>query len=155
MAGGRDHYALETLARRDGYVIKDVDDQDGRVVGEQRWKAAGLPEILRVGWHSHDVLLRWQEGLKEDLDSHGRQMVRLSTDAGKFLCEFITYESLALRAIENAENPTGKLGKVAFLHVPGPIDRESVTRGVRVAEAAIRALVESWEDGFRGEGFAV
>ena len=176
VAGGRDHFALEILARRDGYIIKDVDDSDGKLAGETRWKKQGLPEVLRVGWDGDDVLRRWREEVGKVLGRDGRplsaakgargatsnndkvkdgttkELVRLSTDAGKFLCEFVLYESLGLRAVEEAG---GRKGKVAFLHVPGPVDRESIERGVKVAECAIRALVASWEDGFRAEGFAV
>ena len=155
MAAGRHHYALETLTRRDGYIIKDVDGCEDRGVGEVRRKADGLPECLRVGWDPIDVFGRWRDGLRKDIKSEGQDMVRLSTDAGKFLCEFILYESLGTRAVEDAERGTGKKGKVAFLHVPGAVDGESVSRGVRVAEAAIRAIVGSWEDGLRAEGFAV
>ena len=158
VAGGRDHFALETLARRDGYVIKDVDDRDGRLAGEARWKAAGLPDVLRVGWNAEDVLLRWRKNLILDGvgpgELGGKELVRMSTDAGKFLCEFLLFESLALRAVEDAESQAGKKGKVAFLHVPGPVDRESVARGVKVAEAAIWSLVASWDAGHRAEGFA-
>ncbi|EXJ85491.1 hypothetical protein A1O1_05855 [Capronia coronata CBS 617.96] len=42
-----------------------------------------------------------------------------------------------------------RLGKVAFLHVPGWTGVEDINRGVLIAEEAIRALVASWEDGFR------
>ena len=136
-----------------------MDDRDGRLAGEARWKTAGLPEILRAGWNAEDVLSEWRKNLVlEGVSPHevgGKELVRTSTDAGKFLCEFVLYESLALRAVEDAEMQTGKKGKVAFLHVPGPVDRESIARGVKVAEAAIRALVESWDVGARTEGFAL
>lgn len=42
-----------------------------------------------------------------------------------------------------------RLGKVAFLHVPGWTGVEDINRGLLVAEEAIRALVASWEDGLR------
>ncbi|KAJ4511708.1 hypothetical protein HRR83_004253 [Exophiala dermatitidis] len=42
-----------------------------------------------------------------------------------------------------------RLGKVAFLHVPGWTSVEDINRGKLVAEEAIRALVASWEEGFR------
>lgn len=43
-------------------------------------------------------------------------------------------------------------GKVAFLHVPGWTGVEDISRGVLIAEEAIRALVGSWEDGYRKDG---
>jgi pyrrolidone-carboxylate peptidase len=171
MAAGRDHYALETRARRDGYVIKDVLEQDGKTVGENRWRELGLPEVLRVGWEGQDVLARWrmelnndgEPGWLEELErlraKAGRsELVRLSTDAGKFFCEFILFESLGFRLLEDMkksrDRQARKGGKVAFLHVPGATDRQAVERGVRMAEGAIRAVVGSWEEGKRAEGFA-
>lgn len=200
MAAGRRHYALETLAHRDGYTIKDVDRVDGLDVGSRRWQAESCPAILEVGWDGADVLGRWRRELKNDSIIPGSVKqgpdVRLSSDAGRFLCDFIFYESLSLRwkedrerqelqpqpghdedqqplpslpltpspALEslapNSENPrarshandNSKLGKVAFLHVPGDTDALAIERGVRVTIAAIRALVSSWEEGYRRGG---
>ena len=45
-----------------------------------------------------------------------------------------------------------RVGKVCFFHVPGEADEENVQKGVRVAEAAIRSVVGSWEEGMRREG---
>ncbi|KAF7504963.1 hypothetical protein GJ744_001544 [Endocarpon pusillum] len=207
MAGGRRHYALETLAHRDGYTIKDVDGVDGIDVGSRRWQAECCPPILEVGWDGVDVLGRWRRELKNASISPGSVKqgpppdVRLSGDAGRFLCDFIFYESLSLRwkedregqelqsqgplhdevqqpllpslpltrspALESLTPPSSeisrvrshaddddnsKLGKVAFLHVPGDTDALAIERGVRVTIAAIRALVSSWEEGYRRGG---
>lgn len=46
MAGGRNYYTLESLAHRDGYRIRDVDNMDGYLDGERRWRLEGRPEIL-------------------------------------------------------------------------------------------------------------
>jgi hypothetical protein len=54
--------------------------------------------------------------------------------------------------IPTPDPSTSKLGKVAFLHVPGDTDAAAIERGVRVTVAAIRALVASWEAGLRREG---
>jgi pyrrolidone-carboxylate peptidase len=152
MAGGRDFYTLETLARRDGYKIKDVDDQDGLAVGELKWRALDLPETIWTGWEENDVLARWRGDVARTCPGDEKAVVRLSRDAGKFLCEFILYNSLAQRTMEA---PIGDMsmqrrnGKAAFLHVPGGIDEVAIARGRNIAEAAIRALVGSWEEGFR------
>ena len=61
MAGGRDHYTLETIAHRDNYKIKDVDDRDGWREGEYSWKKEEMPEYLRVGWDEVDVMSRWEK----------------------------------------------------------------------------------------------
>ena len=146
--------------------------------------------------------------------------VRLSNDAGRFLCEFTFYESLSQRWKEareeqrrrrqqrrkgphqrlldsqseafriadfepgasqrekrreggeeeeeendddgeedegtilelEEEQAASREGKVAFLHVPGDTDAAAIERGVRVTEAAIRAIVASWEEGYRRNG---
>ena len=151
MAGGRDYYALETLAHRDGYRIRDVDGRDGFLDGEARWRAGGgpdmCPEILECGWDIQDVERRWRGALGLGVDG-GDPKVKMSTDAGRFLCDFIFYESLSERWKEQRD----RVGKVCFFHVPGETDDASVDRGVRVAEAAIRSVVGSWEDGNRRAG---
>ncbi|KAK5951755.1 hypothetical protein OHC33_007047 [Knufia fluminis] len=98
-----------------------------------------------------------------------KAVVKLSRDAGHFLCEFILMCSLVQRYLEAQPQPQPQstsisgstsastshreaqeeLGKVAFLHVPNGIDRADVERGVMVAESAIRSLVSSWEGGCR------
>ena len=117
-------------------------------------------------------------------DEHRRKStVKLSADAGRFLCEYALFESLSRRWLDartvrsagtvpsstaslsesaagnsnTCPNSTqdldhGRLGKVAFLHVPGWTGVEDINRGVMVAEEAIRALVGSWEDGYRRHG---
>lgn len=261
MAGGRDCYSLETRAHRDGYRIKDVDDNDGFSCGELVWKRAGVPDCLPVHWDEDEVLRRWEHGVEKGLVDRGflaggnapapatnttfalpkgftgpirtvwgtvggsasraeenrkKGVVKLSRDAGRFLCEYSMFESLSLRWIDamryksppgdgkarppsqspssNSRNqsqqnsstlqaevstPTSappatvnipeaeaqgeadstshhrrhlaldRLGKVAFLHVPGWTGVDDVQRGAMIAEEAIRALVGSWEDGFR------
>jgi hypothetical protein len=179
MAGGRDHYTMETIAHRDNYKIKDVDDRDGWREGEHVWRKEDIPECLRVGWDEADVLMRWERELDEVEARLGlveespaptpgplvivntaskKSVVRLSRDAGRYLCEFTLMESLVRRWLEaktdNDEGHSGskddsREGKVAFLHLPGGYSIDDVARGVRVAEAAIRSFVGSWEDGKR------
>ncbi|OAL22953.1 hypothetical protein AYO22_06861 [Fonsecaea multimorphosa] len=132
-------------------------------------------------------------------DEHRRKaVVKLSCDAGRFLCEYALFESLSRRWLDaqrhwDGDNDADKgdqqatadhkqtessafsstspevnassssprsdsdvalerVGKVAFLHVPGWTGLEDINRGVMVAEEAIRALVGSWEDGYRRNG---
>ena len=180
MAGGRDHYTLETIAHRDNYKIKDIDDRDGWKDGEHAWKKENVPESLHVGWDEADVLGRWEREVWEIEERLGlvdttmipmlggvsrlrkgvgaKSVVRLSKDAGRFLCEFSLMESLSRRWVEaRREEQTGDVreardsreGKVSFLHVPGGHTVDDISRGVRVAESAIRSLVGSWEEGRR------
>lgn len=100
-------------------------------------------------------------------ENRRKAVVKLSRDAGRFLCEYALFESLSRRWLDAATLPEAgheqevrlktdsqnlaqeRLGKVAFLHVPGWTGVEDVNRGVMIAEEAIRALVGSWEDGRR------
>lgn len=152
MAGGRDYYTLETLARRDFYRIKDVDNKDGLSEGESVWRKNGLPETLWTEWNEDDVLARWRGDVARTCPGDERAVVKLSRDAGRFLCEFILYTSLAYRLIDakvDDEKAQERKGRAAFLHVPGGTDEASIARGRNIAEAAIRAVVGSWEEGFR------
>ena len=179
MAGGRDHYTLETIAHRENYKIKDIDDRDGWREGEHAWKKENVPESLRVGWDEIDVLKRWEREVYDVEDALGlvdstgsmisafgvargggrKSVVKLSRDAGRFLCEFSLMESLSRRWLEASKeeksademgvNLDSREGKVAFLHVPGGYTASDIARGKRVAEAAIRSIVASWEEGRR------
>jgi len=66
MAGGRGYYAVERVARRDGYVMGDV---DGRVPGGGSADAEGEggngrgPEVLGSTVVGEGVLGRWQDGV--------------------------------------------------------------------------------------------
>lgn len=90
-----------------------------------------------------------------------KPVAKLSRDAGRFLCEFILMCSLIYRWKEaqsqsqtpdQASSTRSKLGKVAFLHVPNGTEAVDVERGVLVAESAIRAVIGSWEAGWRNGG---
>jgi len=70
-------------------------------------------------------------------------LLRLSHDAGHYLCDFIYYTSLLEywrrepKGMARGERP------VVFLHVPGQADEESLGRGRQVAIGLIRALIET------------
>jgi hypothetical protein len=196
MASTRHYYSVEIRARRDEYIVTDVDGQSGYDDGEYLWKKAGLPEVLHPGQAvSSDApsetptvtetkttttttsstvtaesetpelttvmsqvtltettsplptkpLLKPRPLDLQLLDSwHGHLPyaidVRLSNDAGRYLCEFIYYTSLA-HALQ-----AGRDGGVVFFHVPGWTDERSIERGQSVAIALIKALAECWAD---------
>jgi len=66
--------------------------------------------------------------------------VRVSEDAGRYLCDFTYYTSLLQywRRDRGGERP------VVFLHVPGGTGEGDLVRGRRVVVALIRALAEAW-----------
>ena len=75
----------------------------------------------------------WADWLtpNQDLD------VRPSEDAGRYLCDFIYYSSLAELWKRDEER------RVVFLHVPVESDEAAIARGREVLIELIRALVQS------------
>jgi pyroglutamyl-peptidase len=63
--------------------------------------------------------------------------LRVSEDAGHYLCDFIYFSSLA--HLWKQQRPK----KVVFLHVPLHSDEQSIKRGVELVLTLIRSLVES------------
>ncbi|QSS66220.1 pyroglutamyl peptidase type I [Histoplasma capsulatum] len=64
--------------------------------------------------------------------------VRLSDDAGRYLCEFIYYTSLMHAYLERRNR------SVVFLHVPGRADDEAIQLGKEVAAGLVRCLAACW-----------
>ncbi|KAH7378749.1 pyroglutamyl peptidase-like protein type I [Pyrenochaeta sp. MPI-SDFR-AT-0127] len=146
LAAGRRHFALEQGAHGTGYAkIPDVDGEKfSDDLGESKFHANKIPKKLTTSFDTSDVLARWKAylgyvsvdgdpGIEECPD------VRLSPDAGNFLCGFLYYNSLAhYYAINASKRP------VVFLHVPDLSDNEAKLReGWEVTIALIKALVES------------
>lgn len=66
--------------------------------------------------------------------------MRVSEDAGRYLCDFTYYTSLLQYWRDRGgERP------VVFLHVPGGTEEGDLVRGRRVVVALIRALAEGVE----------
>lgn len=63
--------------------------------------------------------------------------LRLSDDAGRYLCDFIYYSSLA--HLWKQQRPR----KVLFLHVPSDASEKTVAQGRDLAVNLIRSIVES------------
>lgn len=62
---------------------------------------------------------------------------RVSEDAGRYLCDFIYYSSLAELTKKKEER------RVMFFHVPADCDEEAIQKGVNMTLNLIRALVDS------------
>jgi pyroglutamyl-peptidase len=146
LAAGRRFFALEQGSHASGYSrIPDVDgEQFSDTEAAERFPKAQFPPVLETSFDTADVLERWCAGLGCDASgsSHGAPKhpdVRISHDAGNFLCGFIYYNSLAhFHAISEKERP------VAFMHVPDLSDSEEKMReGRNVTIELIKALVES------------
>ncbi|ERS95509.1 pyroglutamyl peptidase type [Sporothrix schenckii 1099-18] len=153
MAGPRLHYALERVGRRDGYTLRDVDDQllgdTPADRGDPRWPWYGVPAALESHLDLDDVLARWRGHAAPGAD------LRISVDAGRYLCDFIYFSSLAhlYRRDQEADHKDARYARrrVAFLHVPAAATPERVEAGRALVVELIRSLVES-EVVARGNG---
>ncbi|KAF1993288.1 peptidase C15, pyroglutamyl peptidase I-like protein [Amniculicola lignicola CBS 123094] len=152
LAAGRTFYTLENGAHGRGYgAIPDVDG--GRFTdkaAEEHFPPSEFPTALQTSFQSEDVLERWRTNLgygtphSDDLKEL-KPDVRISQDAGNFMCGFIYWNSLAhYFSLKQDERP------VMFLHVPdlttedgGKSVEEKLKVGREVAIALIKALVES------------
>lgn len=63
--------------------------------------------------------------------------LRISDDAGHYLCDFIYYSSLAHLWKQGRER------KLTFFHVPADASKEAVSLGRELCINLIRAMVES------------
>lgn len=63
--------------------------------------------------------------------------LRISEDAGHYMCDFIYFSSLAHREKQH------KARKLVFFHVPADASPKTVARGRELAVNLIRSIVES------------
>ncbi|KAF7130983.1 hypothetical protein CNMCM5793_003918 [Aspergillus hiratsukae] len=168
IAATRQYYSVETKAHRDSYVMSDIEGRSGYEDGEKRWRELDLPPVLQAGRsanplsisdiaeETHDqVVTPSSQAVQSSWIPHppnekllnvwksfaGGADVRISEDAGRYLCEFIFYTSLA-HALKQGQDRN-----VAFLHVPGAYNDQAVETGREVAIALIKALITCWADG--------
>ncbi|WQF78108.1 Putative peptidase C15, pyroglutamyl peptidase I [Colletotrichum destructivum] len=146
MAGPRLFYSVERRGHRDGYSFPDVDgnrlgDEERRREEGDGWVWHGMPPEIETGLDLEEVLVRWRGHSPEGSD------LRISEDAGHYLCDFIYFSSLSL--LWKAQ----KHRRVTFLHVPSDASEESVARGTELTLQLIRSIAES-ELRRRGEAAA-
>lgn len=146
LAAGRTYFTLEQGSHARGYGrIPDVNgerfsDEDG----DAKFPNEIFPSVLHTSFDTADALARWRENLEQsnqDADSvvEGIPDVRISPDAGNFMCGFIYYNSLA-HYFQKREDER----PVAFLHVPDlSSSKAKLDTGREVTIALIKALVES------------
>ncbi|KAI1339611.1 putative pyroglutamyl peptidase type I [Xylariaceae sp. FL0016] len=136
MAGPQLIYSLEHRGHRDGYSKKDVDgklleDEKRHLEQGEDWIWHGLPHELVTDLDVVDVHRRWVERSPKGLS------LKVSEDAGRYLCDFIYYSSLA--HLYKQQRPR----RVVFLHVPLHSDDQSLTRGREVLLNLVRSIAES------------
>ncbi|KLU84044.1 hypothetical protein MAPG_03090 [Magnaporthiopsis poae ATCC 64411] len=136
MAGPRPYYAIERLGHRDGYRGRDVDeelleDEERHRLQREGWIWHGLPHDIETDLDLDDVVERWRGYGHWDAD------LRVSSDAGRYLCDFIYYSSLAhlYRA--------GEHRRVLFLHVPSDVSERALKLGRDLTLELIRSVLES------------
>lgn len=146
LAAGRTFFTLEQGSHARGYGrIPDVDGEKfSDADGDAKFPNDIFPSVLHTSFDTGDTLARWRENLEysnRDADPavEGVPDVRISPDAGNFMCGFIYYNSLA-HYFQRKEDER----PVAFLHVPDLSDsKEKLDTGREVTVALIKALVES------------
>ncbi|KAM0274123.1 hypothetical protein ACHAPA_001074 [Fusarium lateritium] len=133
MAGPRPFYSIERRGHRDGYKHADV---DGEMVDSEEernssdWPWRGLPEEIETDLNLDEILPLWC-GHSPDTD------LRISEDAGNYLCDFIYYSSLS--ELWKQQRPR----KAIFLHVPADATPTSVGKGRDLTLNLIRSIVEN------------
>ncbi|KAI5292004.1 hypothetical protein KEM52_006689 [Ascosphaera acerosa] len=148
----REYYSVESHACRDGYMRADVEERTAADI-EALFRERAYPEALRPGDEPHtqdgqpcsvprSTVLQpspVDESLVEawSLLSPGLD-VRLSHDAGRYVCEFIYYNSL-VHAWEQ-----GRPLSVVFVHVPVRREEGDVEKGKDAVTGLIKAIVDRW-----------
>ncbi|CUS13842.1 unnamed protein product [Tuber aestivum] len=150
-AGG---YHLERRAFEDGYVFGDV---DGKVPGgadaapERGIMHSEGEERREPGGREFGCALDLQwvvEGVEkfEPEETPGKELpIKVSDDAGRFLCEFIYYTSLKA-ACEKEGNGKLKSEKVLFMHVPPLAEPFGVETGRKVLIEVAKGMVKAGEE---------
>ncbi|KAK4132272.1 peptidase C15, pyroglutamyl peptidase I-like protein [Trichocladium antarcticum] len=136
MAGPRLFYSIERRGHRDGYGMEDV---DGVLLGDEArrgregpgWVWEGVPAELETELDLEDVLGRWRGSSPNNMD------LRISEDAGHYLCDFIYFSSLAHLYKAGAKR------KVLFLHVPSDASQHSIALGRELLLQLVRSVVAS------------
>ncbi|KAK3996129.1 Pyroglutamyl-peptidase 1 [Cladorrhinum sp. PSN332] len=128
MAGPRAFYSIERRGHRDGYKMRDV---DGHFLNGEEEFEQDLPEELETDLDVEEVLKKWRAFSPKYSD------LRISEDAGHYLCDFIYFSSLSHLWKH------GKDRKVLFLHVPSDASEGAVVRGRELLLQLVRGVVES------------
>lgn len=150
MMSTRDDFALETLAHREYYSQPDV---DGSIppLDEPESFFGDCPTVLRPSLDVQAIFESVRRVIQQA--DPGTSMfgldIRLSQDAGRFLCEYTLYNSLAWYARRNGDvgldqSGLSKSRPVMFLHVPRSSDETALKQGMAVATSVIRAMADTY-----------
>ncbi|OJJ45419.1 hypothetical protein ASPZODRAFT_590114 [Penicilliopsis zonata CBS 506.65] len=165
IASTRAYYSVETQAHRDSYLIADINGQSGYDDGERLWREQGRPFRLKPGpaaafsslslsssqrpvavpeatgqpgAHAYmpdaHFLEQWKSFSPLEAD------IRISEDAGRFLCEFIFYTSLSQAWADGEDR------NIIFFHVPRSCQDQDIKLGREITIGLIKTLVTCWID---------
>jgi len=164
IAPSREYYSVETQAHRDLYLLADIDGRSGEDDGEKLWRKKEFPKLLRPGPTTTTLSTAIQASTtatttlgsvkmvayppndhflsnwKSFIPPNSNTDVRISDDAGRYLCEFIFYTTMSQLLSE------GRDRNVVFFHVPDSCEDGDVKRGMEAAIALIKTLVTCWVD---------
>lgn len=148
MASGRKFYCAERYGHRDGYIKNK--DLDGKMPAPDEGKTifGDCPTTMTTSLDFDSVLLNWKVNIldipEDEPGAHAD--TRPSEDAGRYLCDYIYFNSLAYFGRRSGEMEGGKDSSrpVLFLHVPAESDDWVLQRGRAVALALIRAMADNY-----------
>lgn len=136
LAGYTNEYGDQTPPQSHLKAAREAEEAQESGVGKrivEDWTS--LPDVLHPDVDVQRVLRSWDHELKVKAD------LRVSNDAGRYLCEYIYWCSLAHREVSRQG-----AGKVLFLHVPGSAEEKDVAQGVDVVVALCKAIVHEMMD---------
>ncbi|KAF2173939.1 hypothetical protein M409DRAFT_16208 [Zasmidium cellare ATCC 36951] len=148
MASGRKFYCAERYGHRDGYIKNK--DLDGNMPSPEEGKITfgDCPETMTTSLDFESVLLNWQTNILAIPEGQpgAHADIRPSEDAGRYLCDYIYFNSLAYFGRKSGEMEGGRDSSrpVLFFHVPAESDEGSLQRGRAVCEALIRAMADCY-----------
>ncbi|KAG0641384.1 hypothetical protein HOY80DRAFT_733865 [Tuber brumale] len=160
--GKAGEYHLERRAFEEGYVFGDVDGkvpggadaapERGIMQSESEGEDGGGAEGREPGGREFGCALdvRWivEEGVErfQPEETPGEELpIKVSDDAGRFLCEFTYYTSLKA-ACEKEGNGNLKSEKVLFMHVPPLAEPFGIETGRRVLIEVVKGMVKAGEE---------
>lgn len=130
LASRQEYFSIESCARREGYVRKDV---RGQIPDADFWlHCTNIPSWLRPSIDLELLHQTWgQERPNEDL--------QVSDDAGKFLCEFTFFAAMLeyWKRDEKGQRPC------MFLHVPAGTEAADLNHGREVVLALVVIILRS------------
>lgn len=148
MASGRKFYCAERYGHRDGYVKNK--DLDGKMPPHDEGKTTfgDCPDVMTTSLDFESVILNWQTnmlGIPEG-EPGASADIRPSEDAGRYLCDYIYFNSLAYFGRKSGDMEGGKdcSRPVLFFHVPAESDEASLQSGRAVCLGLIRAMADNF-----------